>query len=183
MNTTHVKVSVRKVYRAKETTVAQKLVLGIGNILLHDEGVGVYAARAMQQVKLPEDVEVVDGGTSGADLVEVIADRPLVIVIDAMKSKEPPGTIYRFTDDDLIANSEAIISIHEFGLVETLLMARQLKCAPKQVIIFGVQPANITPGEGMTKEVANAVPKVIQAVMEELRLPIDSPQRHRGRRE
>ena len=146
------------------------LILGIGNILLRDEGVGVHVVREMMALKLDDGVEVIDGGTSGADLVDTIADRRKVIVVDAMKVDEPPGTIIRFTDKELMDHPERSISMHEFGLSETLMMARQLGCAPREVVIFGVVPAILRPPAlELSPQIAALVPKLIKLVLEEAR--------------
>jgi len=145
------------------------LVLGIGNILLKDEGVGVRVIEAMRGAALPEGVELADGGTFGIDLVDLIADRPRVIVIDAADAPGEPGTIFRFGAEDLAARGSVSLSLHDVGLPETLQMARHLGCAPKEVVIFGIKPRQITPGLDLTPEVAAAVPKVIEAVLTELR--------------
>ncbi|MFB3893415.1 MAG: hydrogenase maturation protease [Phycisphaerae bacterium] len=144
------------------------LIVGIGNILLRDEGVGVHVVRKLMDMELPEGVEAIDGGTSGADLIDSIADRAKLIVVDAMKADEKPGTVYRFTDKDLMEQAERSISLHEFGLAETLSMAKHLGCSPKEVIIYGVQPAVIRPpGLELSPEIAAVVPKLIKAVLEE----------------
>lgn len=147
------------------------LILGIGNILLRDEGVGVRVIEAMRDLSLPEGVEILDGGTSGADLIDELADRQKVIVIDAIKTDAEPGAIFRFSDKDLIARTEGTISLHEFGLVETLLATRQLGCAPQEVIIYGVQPKDISSGLELSAEIAALVPKVIHLVLREAQQP------------
>ena len=78
------------------------LVLGIGNILLRDEGVGVRVIERMLKMRLPDNVELVDGGTAGADLLDVLAERKKVIVIDAVQADCEPGTVLKFTADDLV---------------------------------------------------------------------------------
>ena len=143
------------------------LILGIGNILLQDEGVGVRAVERLRQRQLPPDVEIVDGGTGGADLVDVIADRRKVIVIDAMEAAAAPGTVSRFSGDELLPDPDAAISLHQLGLVESLVMARQLGCPPREVIVFGIQPARIRPGLELSPPVAAAVAEVIDAVLAE----------------
>ena len=144
------------------------LVMGIGNILLRDEGVGVRVVEAMQQVNVPENVELVDAGTAGADLVDIIADRPKLIVVDAIEAGEEPGTILRLSAEDLLPQGEEAISIHQLGLVESLGMAKHLGCAPREVSIVGIQPGEISPGMELTPEVAEAVPKAIRVVLAEL---------------
>jgi len=141
--------------------VKPTLVLGIGNILLRDDGVGVHVVEALRTTDLPERVEVVDGGTAGANLVDVIADRERLILIDAVDAGEEPGTIVRMDVDDLIP-ADGPLSLHQFGIAETIAMARQLGCAPKEMIFFGVQPGEVSPGLELTAAVARAVPRVVE---------------------
>ena len=148
------------------------LVVGIGNILLQDEGIGVHVARALQEAALPPDVEAVDGGTSGADLIEVIAGRPKLIVVDSLQADAEPGAVFRMSMDDLAGRDYAGFSLHELGLLETLQMAKLLGCLPKEIVIFGVQPKAISPGLEMTREVAAVVPRLIDLVLQEARRPI-----------
>lgn len=144
------------------------LVIGIGNILLQDEGVGVRVIEAMQEMDLPDDVELVDGGTSGADLVDMIADRGKLIVVDAIEAGAQPGTVFRLSAEDLLPQDGQAISLHQLGLVESLTMAEQLGCAPQEVAIIGVQPGKVSPGLELTAEMAGVVPKIIQTVLAEL---------------
>ena len=144
------------------------LVLGIGNILLRDEGVGVRVIEAMQGMDLPPGVELVDGGTAGADLLDIIADRCKVIVIDAMDADLEPGTILRLGIDDLANPVDPGLSLHEIGLLETLAMTRHLGCAPGEVVVFGVKPAEVRPGDTLTPTMTAAVPRIVALVRREL---------------
>lgn len=148
-------------------TMRPTLILGIGNILLRDEGIGVRVIEAMRDLTLPEGVEILDGGTSGADLIDEVADRPRLIVVDAIKAAVEPAAILRFSDKDLLERAEGPISLHEFGLVETLLAAKHLGCAPREVIIFGIQPNDISSGLELSSEVAAIVPKIAELVLKE----------------
>jgi hydrogenase maturation protease len=153
-----------------ETTIKSPiLVLGIGNILLHDEGLGVHAVKAMESLKLPGSIELLDGGTAGADLLDAIADRRKVIVIDALDIDDTAGTILRLKPEDLLSNTSGSISLHEFGIAETLRMARHLHCEPKEVIIIGVKPQSIEPGIGLTDEMTARLPKIIECVLAEIK--------------
>ena len=144
------------------------LVLGIGNILLRDEGMGVRVIEQMQKIHLPDDVELVDGGTAGADLLDVLAERQKVIVIDAVQSDCEPGTVLRFTADDLIQPDGVGMSLHELGLGEALTMTRQLGCAPKDVVVFGIKPKDTGCGLELSEEIVASVPKVIELVLAEI---------------
>lgn len=136
-------------------------------MLLGDDGVGVRVIEALRQVPLPVSVDLVDGGTAGADLVEVIAERRKVIAIDAMETGGPPGTIVRVLGS-AICNEDVPLSLHEVGLVDALYMARQLGCQPRDVVIFGVQPGRLELGLELSEAVARAVPLVVGRVVDEL---------------
>ncbi len=144
------------------------LVLGIGNILLRDEGVGVRVIEQMQKMHLPDDVELVDGGTAGADLLDVLAEREKVIVIDAVQANHEPGTVLRLTADDLVQPDGVGMSLHELGLGEALSMTRQLGCAPEDVIVFGITPDDIGCGLELSETMMSSVPKVIELVLREI---------------
>lgn len=144
------------------------LVLGIGNVLLRDEGVGVHVVRALEEAELPNGVETLDGGTSGADLIDWIAGRDKVIVVDATSADGRPGTVYRLSVEDLIRKTASLGSLHEFGFLETYLMARQLGCAPREVVIFGVEPADIEFGLELSASVRAQLPRVVELVLKEV---------------
>ena len=144
------------------------LVLGVGNILLRDEGVGVRAVEAMQRMGARPGVELFDGGTSGIDLLDVIADRRKVVVIDAVDGDFEPGTVLRLSPDDLASRTVQDASLHDIGLFETLAMARHLGVAPDEVVIFGVKPETIEWGLELSPRIAELIPRLIQQVIAEL---------------
>lgn len=148
--------------------MAPILVLGIGNILLRDEGIGVRAVEALSAGDWPDTIELADGGTGGTNLVELIAGRRKVIVIDAMDAGAEPGTILRLTPDQLAPADRPHYSVHEFGLLETLQFAERLGCAPTEVVVLGVQPATLESGLELSPELAAAIPRIIEAVRREL---------------
>jgi hydrogenase maturation protease len=143
------------------------LILGIGNLILRDEGVGVHAVRELEGRKLPSHVEVIDGGTSLMELLPIIQEAERIIVIDALRGGGEPGTLYRVFPDDLMAETERPLSLHQVGLLEVLGMARQLGGDP-QVVIIGVEPKEISWGMELTPEVGAKLPRVIDAVFEEM---------------
>ena len=144
------------------------LVLGIGNILLRDEGVGVRIIERMRAADLPKEVELVDGGTAGADLLDVLAERHKVIIVDAVQADCEPGTVVRFGADDLAKPEREGISLHELGLYEALMMTEKLGCAPKEVIVFGVKPKEVGCGLELTGEIEAIVPDIIELVLAEI---------------
>ncbi len=148
------------------TSRGRILILGIGNVLLSDEGVGVHAVRRLAERALPPDVDILDGGTSGADLVDELDGRDAVVVIDAAGGDGPPGTVYRCEARDLIEQGGAL-SLHEFGLLDSLRMAEQLGCAPCHAIVLGVQPATIAPGMDLSPAVSAVLPRVLDLALAE----------------
>ena len=143
------------------------IIVGIGNILMHDEGIGVRTVERLAEMALPDYLEVLDGGTSGCNLVDHVADRDAVIVIDAADGGDPPGTITWCDADELIAAIDTPLSLHEFGLLETLKMARTLGCAPRQTLVLGVQPARIGLGLGLSESIECLIPRLIELVLAE----------------
>jgi len=144
------------------------LVLGLGNILLRDEGVGVRVIEALKELDMPPNVELCDGGTAGADLLDVLADREKVIVIDAVAGELPPGAVVRLTAEDLAPAREPSVSLHDFGLAETLALTRQIKAEPKEIVIIGVRPHIVECGLELAPETRLLVPRIVDLVLREL---------------
>ncbi|HEY41802.1 MAG TPA: hydrogenase maturation protease [Dehalococcoidia bacterium] len=144
------------------------LILGVGNILLSDEGIGVRVIEAMKDRDLPPDVELLDGGTASLELLNIMANRDKVIVIDAVEGGGEPGTIYRFTPDDIKYQSMTFTSLHQISLLETLTDAKYLGIAPKTIVILGIEPKELGLGLDITPEVAAVIPRVVELVMAEI---------------
>jgi hydrogenase maturation protease len=144
------------------------LVLGLGNILLSDEGVGVRVVESMERMNLPHGVELFDGATAGLDLLDAIAGRRKVIVIDAMQGDLGPGTVLRLGPEDLASPAGPGLSLHEVGLLEALAAAGRLGIAPEEVVILGVKPKDCSYGLALSPEIESLLPKVAEAVLAEL---------------
>ena len=154
--------------------MSDTLVIGLGNPLRGDDGVGVIAARALAQHALPGGVEVVDGGTGGLELVNLMEGWPRAIVIDAAYVGKQPGEFVRFTYDEVgsgtvrLPGEDDPNSVHAAGLRDALLLAQVLGVLPEQVIVFGVQPARVEWDGALSPEVEGALPALIEAVLKEL---------------
>jgi hydrogenase maturation protease len=144
------------------------LIIGIGNLLLSDEGIGVHTAWALQKENLPDFVEIVDGGTAGTELVDLLCGREKVIFIDAVDADIEPGTILKMGPDDLAVKTVQALSLHDAGLLDTLTMAKYFGDAPKEVVIIGVKPKDISPKIGLTDELTLALPKIMSTVIKEI---------------
>lgn len=144
---------------------SKTLILGVGNVLLCDEGIGVRVIEFLQKQTLPDDIELVDGGTAGADLIDILADRETVIIVDAVRSDKPAGTIVRFGLKEVRSQKENPLSLHDLDIPQTLAMTHLLKCAPQDVICFGVVPECISPGMELSQTLAPLVPEVAKIVL------------------
>jgi len=144
------------------------LILGIGNLLLKDEGIGVHVAQRMMEMALPPDVEVMDGGTMGINLLSYIEERKKVVVIDAVMTDAPPGMLYRFTDRDLEENRDMLFSAHDIDFTHVLKMARMFEKRPDEVIFIGVKPEEISEGIGLSPSIEEKIPMIIELVIKEI---------------
>lgn len=145
------------------------LVLCVGNLLMRDDGVGVHAARRLAAVDLPFHVELFEGGTAGLDLVDVIADRRKLVLVDAVNAQGSPGTVVH---QPLARRAEPESwsghSLHHLGMLEVLDTAYHLGNAPAEVVVIGVVPGVIAPGLELSPDVEAALPVVIRLVQEEV---------------
>lgn len=141
------------------------LVLGLGNVLQADDGVGIHVIRALEGMALPGDVVLRDGGTIGLSLLTEIEDCAALIVVDAMELGRAPGTVALFEDDAIEEQlSGRKRSAHEVALADLLAAARLVGASPSRRALIGIQPGRI--GWGMEAEgaVAEAIPQACALV-------------------
>jgi hydrogenase maturation protease len=144
------------------------LILGIGNILLKDEGVGVHTVNKMMSMALPPDVEVLDGGTRGLDLLSYIEGRKKIIVIDTVTTGDPPGTIYRFRDESLVVNKPLLRTAHGIDFVDVINTSKMLGSKPDEIVFIGIEPEEISEGLELSPTIEKRVPALIKMVMKEI---------------
>ena len=150
------------------------VVVGVGNLLMGDEGVGVHIVERLKHLPLPSDVVVVDGGTQFWGDEEILNGAKKLIVIDAVLGGGTPGTIYRFGLDELEDETEGLrLSCHDMGLIEKLRLMQLAGVQPRQTVIIGVEPAHVEYSTSLSKEVESKVPEIIDVVMTELTLPAE----------
>ena len=142
-----------------------KLVLGIGNALLKDEGIGCHVTNALAEIPLP-DVRVIDGGTC-PDLWHFIGDTDKLVVVDAVKGGGTPGQIYRFHPDDITLEQKPSLSVHDMDFVDNLRLMR-LWHNISETVIIGVEPKEINWGLELSPELQYKMPQIIDIVLSEL---------------
>jgi hydrogenase maturation protease len=128
------------------------IVLGLGNILMSDEGIGVRIVERLQKQasKFP-DVEFIDAGTGGMNVLHLIANRTKAVIIDCALMAQSPGTIRRFAPDDVKSVKQVShFSLHDVDILKVLELSKQLDECPQEVIIFGIEPAKVEQGDTLS---------------------------------
>jgi len=139
------------------------MILGVGNSLRHDDGIGVAAIKLLQQENL-SNVDLIDGGVDGLGLIDVIKKYPRALIIDAVDMKLVPGAVKLFSAHDAkIKIKNDALSTHGFGLAQTLGLLEKLGCKT-EIKIIGIQPQDVSFGEGLTEVVAASIQEVIKLV-------------------
>ncbi len=145
------------------------LVLGVGNMLLTDEGVGGRVAEEIiKQYRIPSGVEVVDGGTMGMDLLPYLDDRSHLLIVDAIKTEQKPGHAVRLPLDDPPAFFRTMISPHQLGLAEVLGITELTDSMPPNIVLFGIEPVSLETAIGLSSEVESNVPLLVNMIRDEL---------------
>ncbi len=148
------------------------IVLGIGNILMSDEGIGVRAVEAIKEkYTFSENVEIYDGGTTGMmGLLPIIEEADHLIVIDAVNGPGEPGALYRYTLDELRLNIPKKLSPHDIGFLECLSIAEINGRLPESVVIIGVKPEDIkTRRMELSEPVAGKIGNLVSMTLAELK--------------
>lgn len=155
------------------------VILGLGNLIRCDDGIGIHAIQRLLSDKLvPAGVEVMDGGTLGLQLLPAIEDATHILVLDAVNTGADPGTIVRYTMSELepLPGSP---SVHQIGFADMLEGLRWMnKFSGKAIVLLGVQPEQTGWGENLSSTVEAALPALIQATLAELQewqATIESP--------
>ena len=142
-------------------------VLGLGNELLGDDGVGVYVVRALRGEPLPDQVELVEGRTGGLSLVKLIEQAQALLVIDAAEMGAPVGT-YRWLSPEQLGEAQGLnVSLRDDWFTETLLLAGQPFSRPATTIL-AIQPASTQRRRGLSGELSAKLPELVHAVCDSL---------------
>jgi hydrogenase maturation protease len=149
--------------------MGKTLVLGAGNLLLADDGLGIHTIRRLQEVaQLPEEVQVLDGGTLGLGLLHYLEGVSHLLIVDSLETGQPPGTVKRLSGEEVPAYLALKMSPHEIGLPDMLFAAKLRDLYPAEVVIWGAQPATVEVGLDLSPAVASQVDVLVSNILEEL---------------
>jgi hydrogenase maturation protease len=149
----------------RENLGMAKFVVGIGNMLSRDEGVGCHVVQALEGSSLP-DVQIIDAGTC-ADALPLIEDADKLVIVDAAKGGGMPGQIYRFHLEDISLEQKPLLSLHDMSLLDSLVLMKIWHDVGEAVII-GVEPKELGWGLELSPEVEEKMPQIIDAVLSEV---------------
>jgi hydrogenase maturation protease len=146
--------------------VSRILVIGFGNILLRDEGVGVHVVNNLSTMHWPRDVEIIDGGTAAFALLQRIRNAAKVIIVDAVLGNGDPGTMYRIKLEDLDWHGYGAHSLHQCSVMEVLELTYMSEQIP-EIVIFGIEPESTEYGLDLTETVAGRMQKITEMIWDE----------------
>jgi len=153
-----------------EQSAYKTLVLGVGNKLMSDEGIGVHAVeRLAAEYVLPQEVQVLDGGTLGLDLLYYLEGAENLLIVDAAETGKEPGTMIRLADDEVPAFMSIKISPHQMGVPDMLAAAKLKDIYPKRLVLWGIQPEQIRLGLDLSPTLASKADSLVEHLAEELR--------------
>lgn len=145
------------------------LILGVGNLLLTDDGFGVHVINSLKDAEFPEHIKLMEAGVVSHQLIPLFHELDLLIVIDAVEANDKPGSLFKFSPDDLQFKSGQKSSLHQLSLTDVLQMAELTGKRPKTIII-AVQPKDVTSWSlELSDEVRAVIPRVKELIIEELK--------------
>lgn len=147
--------------------IPQVVIVGVGNLLMKDEGIGIHVIQALQQMEFPPEVRLIDGGTS-PELWAYTRVGDKLIIIDAAKAGGEPGAVYRFRPEDITAEKGFLNSAHELGVIEALNLMTFAGNEPGEVVIIGIEPAEIAPGLELSSMLQHKLPEITKIVLKEI---------------
>jgi hydrogenase maturation protease len=145
------------------------VILGIGNSILSDEGVGIHAAVALRdRYALPPGVEVIDGGTAGMELLEPLSGVDLLLVLDAVRARRAPGSLVCLAGSQVPRFFRSKLSPHQVSICDVLASLEFAGDAPRDLVLVGVEPQSLELGLELTPTVAARLPEMIDAAVTQL---------------
>ena len=145
-------------------------ILGIGNIILRDEGFGVRVAEYLDKhYEFPESVQIVDGGTLGIELTQYVTGTEKLLVIDSINGGAEPGTTFRFHNDDVMEHFQDKLSAHEVGIQDVLGLLTVTGHKIPDVVVIGAQPYDVEAGVELSDGMMELLPQMVEQALAELK--------------
>jgi hydrogenase maturation protease len=145
------------------------LLIGLGNLIMGDEGIGVQAINAIRQrYSFEPPVEVVDGGTLGLDLLSYFEQRDAVVIVDAVNFGKEPGYIGLLRDDEVPAQINTKLTVHHIGLSDILSSLKLLGKSPKRITLVGIQPESIEFSLNLSSTLKARFQELIETTIKEI---------------
>ena len=145
-------------------------VLGIGNIILSDEGFGVRVVEYLQDnYKFPDNIALIDGGTLGIELTQFITGTKKLLIIDSIDGGKEPGTSFYLAGEELKTHFREKISAHEVGIQDVLTMLELTGKAIPEVVVIGAQPYSLEAGVELTEQMKTLIPTIADRALEILK--------------
>lgn len=144
------------------------LILGLGNVLCGDDGLGVVAVeRLRERYEAPEGVEILDGGTLGLSLLSWTTDTETLLLVDAIRTDDPAGTLVRLVGDEVAPAVRHRLSVHQIGVADLLDGMRLIGRCPPTMHLLGIVPESLHLGTDRTPPIERALPRLIDAIVQE----------------
>ncbi len=145
-------------------------IFGIGNILLSDDGIGVHVInRLLDEYDFPENVEFIDGGTKGLDLLPLFENRDKVLILDAANFKKEPGTIDTIVGDKIPAFLSMKLSVHHIGVPDLLFAAKLMEIMPAEIRLIGIQPESMETSIELSEVLKNKMDEFLSTILNQLK--------------
>ena len=142
---------------------AEVTVLGVGNIILRDEGFGVRVAEYLDRhYEFPEDVQIIDGGTLGIELTQYVTGTKKLLVIDSINGGAAPGTRFHLRNDEVMAHFQDKLSAHEVGIQDVLALLTVTGHKVPEVVVLGAQPFDLEAGVELSPGMLDLLPAVVE---------------------
>lgn len=152
-----------------QETVEKIAVVGIGNLLLTDDGIGIHALRELEaRYSFPDHVDLLDGGTMGLDLLPFLEGKEQILFLDAVNFRKGPGTIGELNDGEIPGFFATKLSVHQIALPDLLGAGKLLGTLPAQMCLVGIEPASLETGYGLSPTLGKRLEYYLDAIIGKL---------------
>jgi len=142
------------------------ILLGLGNLLVEDEGIGLHVIKHINaHYRFEPAIEIVDGGTAGFELLPFFEDYDRILMVDAVEFGEAPGYVGRMENDDILTQLKNNMSLHHLGITDVLSSVKLLEYDPSQIILIGVQPQSMEVRMGLSELLRSRIEPVTRELL------------------